>query len=472
MKKTLTFASVVIGALLGASALSVLAQTSGSWTAPTVAPPGGNVAAPLNIGTTLQEKLGSLLIDGNLGVLGNLVIATGTPSAGKVLTALNNTGLVAWGDASASGGASTGTGGCNTVNIPPSASNQAANLSLLINGTNICTTSGGCNVRMWRYSATDPAGNIGYDAVVRQISTGHWDRTTSGGDTQGINGNSTADLIASPMSGGKLYDDSPTGLTYLSGSATENSSDKWTLQQTDSSNGYIASVCAFGGGSSSGSGGIGSIVIRVATTTVPNGNDQQATALCAANEQLISGGCGFWSSGTQFKNGSPNSSGTGWNCSQYASGPGYQGIFLTNAYALCATGSGTSVSLPSCSNGQIMKMVSGAWSCADAPVALSGTAVVSFVNGQSHSSLAHVTFPASCSTPRVLTQSATGSIACGTGSAAAACTAYNGTASQDLISYPSNITTSGFDVSLSGMSGAWVGASSPAFNIYWMATCN
>ena len=96
MKKSLTFASVVIGALLGASALSVLAQTSGSWTAPTVAPPGGNVAAPLNIGTTLQEKLGSLLIDGNLGVMGNLVIATGTPSAGKVLTALNNTGLVTW----------------------------------------------------------------------------------------------------------------------------------------------------------------------------------------------------------------------------------------------------------------------------------------------------------------------------------------------------------------------------------------
>ncbi|MEI6396758.1 MAG: hypothetical protein WCO48_01655 [Candidatus Taylorbacteria bacterium] len=59
MKKSLTFTAVVIGALLGASALSVLAQSS-SWIAPTATPPSNNVAAPINVGSSPQWKMGSL----------------------------------------------------------------------------------------------------------------------------------------------------------------------------------------------------------------------------------------------------------------------------------------------------------------------------------------------------------------------------------------------------------------------------
>ena len=112
MKKSLIITTLVIGALIGASALSVLA--SGTWTGPTVLPPAGNVSAPLNIGALLQEKAGSLLLDGNLGVLGNLIIATGSPAAGKVLTALDANGIVTWTATSSLGivgGSAGGSGG-------------------------------------------------------------------------------------------------------------------------------------------------------------------------------------------------------------------------------------------------------------------------------------------------------------------------------------------------------------------------
>ena len=108
MKKSLTFTALVIGALLGASALSVLA--AGSWTPPTATPPNDNVAAPINVGSITQEKAAGLWLHGGLAVDGNLIIATGTPSAGKVLTAVDNTGTVMWGN----GGGSSGIG---TVNI-------------------------------------------------------------------------------------------------------------------------------------------------------------------------------------------------------------------------------------------------------------------------------------------------------------------------------------------------------------------
>ena len=106
MKKYLILATLAIGALVGASTLSVFA--SGIWTGPTELPPAGNVATPINIGALLQEKTGSLLLDGNLGVLGNLIIANGSPAAGKVLTALDNTGTATWADVSTTG---TGSGG-------------------------------------------------------------------------------------------------------------------------------------------------------------------------------------------------------------------------------------------------------------------------------------------------------------------------------------------------------------------------
>ena len=96
MKKIPYIACVVIGIIIGVSAVSVWAQTSGSWTVPSTTPPIPNVATPINVGSLLQEKTGSVLLDGNFGVGGNFIISTGTPATGKILTAVDNLGTATW----------------------------------------------------------------------------------------------------------------------------------------------------------------------------------------------------------------------------------------------------------------------------------------------------------------------------------------------------------------------------------------
>jgi hypothetical protein len=100
---------MIAGVLIGVTA-NLNAQ---SWANPTQVPTGGNAAAPINTSTTTQAKAGGfaigkaapaagLLLDVNgssvintLGVI-NLVVATGTPGAGKVLSSLDSTGTVGW----------------------------------------------------------------------------------------------------------------------------------------------------------------------------------------------------------------------------------------------------------------------------------------------------------------------------------------------------------------------------------------
>ena len=94
MKKSLTFSALVIGALIGASALSVWAQSSGSWTAPTATPPGNNIAAPINVSTAPQAKSGLL---GLSNFLFNPAWTSGSVATGSILTALDSDGTVGWG---------------------------------------------------------------------------------------------------------------------------------------------------------------------------------------------------------------------------------------------------------------------------------------------------------------------------------------------------------------------------------------
>ncbi len=111
-KQALSVALVIVGFLLGATALSALASGN-SWTPPNVPPPNGNIAAPINVGpnATTQEKTDSLLIDQTLGVVQNLIVGGiastsqlrlgPTSVAGQVLTATDNQGTAAWQSASA-----------------------------------------------------------------------------------------------------------------------------------------------------------------------------------------------------------------------------------------------------------------------------------------------------------------------------------------------------------------------------------
>jgi len=73
---------------LGAGILSLALGMNylyAAWTAPTAPPPGGNVSAPVNIGTTAQVKNGSLSVNafsafGSAYVQGNLGIGVVSPS--------------------------------------------------------------------------------------------------------------------------------------------------------------------------------------------------------------------------------------------------------------------------------------------------------------------------------------------------------------------------------------------------------
>ena len=115
LNSLLVLVALAIGGVLGASALSALAQSGSSWAPPTLPPPDGNVAAPINTGDSDQRKLGSLMVGldsagsvidglatGNAAIFGNFTFNPGgTITAGQVLTAINEFGDVQWRDAGA-----------------------------------------------------------------------------------------------------------------------------------------------------------------------------------------------------------------------------------------------------------------------------------------------------------------------------------------------------------------------------------
>ncbi len=65
-----------------------------AWTGPDAAPPGNNVAAPINISSVDQDKAGGLSL-GKLAVNGQVQIKDGTQGAGKVLTS-DVDGVASW----------------------------------------------------------------------------------------------------------------------------------------------------------------------------------------------------------------------------------------------------------------------------------------------------------------------------------------------------------------------------------------
>lgn len=112
--------------------------------------------------------------------------------------------------------------------------------------------------------------------------------------------------------------------------------------------------------------------------------------------------------------------------------------------------------------------------CFSAPTSapsFSGTADVTFTNGSPHSTQNTVNVPIPCPNPVVTTQSYAGSILCGNGSGPTTCPSYPSSSSQDLKSYVAGVTSSSFEVFLSGADGVWVGAVSPAFKIAYQVSC-
>ena len=89
--------------LLAAALLIGVQYASAAWSNPSALPPNSNTDAPLNVGDSLQQKLGSLAINTNtsnpyavgLTVFGQVQIVDGTQGAGKILTS-NANGVASW----------------------------------------------------------------------------------------------------------------------------------------------------------------------------------------------------------------------------------------------------------------------------------------------------------------------------------------------------------------------------------------
>lgn len=189
MNKTSFIARVaaISGLAVGAFAFAAIA---GTWTAPTATPPTGNVAAPINVGngtpvinqSGIQEKTDSLILDNGLTVLGNLVIAGGSPTAGAVLTSNDATGAVKWGQT-----VSKITAG-NNVTISPTSG--VGNVT--VNASKTGTVGGGCYVHGHSnvpvYNVMGWGNATGHDGQLVSASsctcpTGYSSVTISGGST-------------------------------------------------------------------------------------------------------------------------------------------------------------------------------------------------------------------------------------------------------------------------------------------------
>src|SRR4030042_3378519 len=72
---------VMVGLVLGLTIQFVKA-----WTEPTVAPPGGNIGAPINTGINTQNKSGMLGVGGLMTSLLNLGNPAHQPQAGNILS--------------------------------------------------------------------------------------------------------------------------------------------------------------------------------------------------------------------------------------------------------------------------------------------------------------------------------------------------------------------------------------------------
>lgn len=118
-KKILPLVLIIIGFTAGATALSTLA----AWTAPTCTPPNCNADAPVNVGLSLQEKLGPLTVNSaipqsliGLTVFGGLKIPDGK-GVGKVLTS-DADGVGTWQTPASGGGTGTSVVVCTkTVSV-------------------------------------------------------------------------------------------------------------------------------------------------------------------------------------------------------------------------------------------------------------------------------------------------------------------------------------------------------------------
>jgi hypothetical protein len=124
MKKIIENAKVAVLAL-------ILVFTAGyvkAWTGPTLSPPNGNISAPINVGSSTQTKLGSLIVNAaspvqnavGLTVFGTTSMAgiqinSGGAQVGQVLTITNSSGATGWISTSTIMSSGSGSSGVSSI---------------------------------------------------------------------------------------------------------------------------------------------------------------------------------------------------------------------------------------------------------------------------------------------------------------------------------------------------------------------
>jgi len=226
--------ATIVGLSLGAFGLSVFAQT---WTPAPPNPPSGNVAAPVNIGSVLQTRIGDLVINGGLSVGGIGILSNNfvfKPSAapvtvGSVLTAKDTGGTVEW---QAPGSASTAATcrligetatslGWQTIATPGECIDNTCSLALAIFHTSLGTVNTVRSTMLTQFSATFPFGGSGPNWWVKPGSSNDGTSCALGrnGTTEGC------DQIINWADEIIVYDDNTSG---------ESISGQWTLRDTSS----------------------------------------------------------------------------------------------------------------------------------------------------------------------------------------------------------------------------------------------
>jgi len=193
--------SLLIGGFIGASALVTLAQNTGTWTNPLHTPPtclSGEPGcdAPINVGKIFQERIGNLQIDGTLAVMSGFRVATGTMNtdgsliggiSGKVLTATDDLGDVAWAKLATNSGSSCNSSPItlNTTQIPYSAQNTTGNdilveaVGYINNGNPGVSATVGASANSQQTVATNSHGNS-YSSISFIVPVGYYYTITSG----------------------------------------------------------------------------------------------------------------------------------------------------------------------------------------------------------------------------------------------------------------------------------------------------
>lgn len=193
MKSKITASALlVIGLIIGASALSAYAD----WSAPTANPPtcptgSPGCDAPLNVGATSQTKLGPLTLNFNnlltvgLKVLGKIQIVDGNQADGKVLTS-DASGIASWQTPTGGDTSSQQCGMDGLVNIYPDVfvddwGTAATNDSLVL----YCRNHTIRYCLLWQYAggeacpwktniASDDAHTCAYTSLTTGVGTGTW----------------------------------------------------------------------------------------------------------------------------------------------------------------------------------------------------------------------------------------------------------------------------------------------------------